>query len=596
MGEENPQDGLSSRIARLVHAHFDALPARSKPIVRDDGTREWIPMAGMVVVRGENTTEEELTCVAVTSGAKCLAASQLPNCKGLVLHDWHAEVLALRAFNYWVLSEVRGLLLGEDVAATTQSSSPSSSPSPSRFIRRRSPQQQQQQHPDQPPFELQPDLKVYMCCTCAPCGDASMELTMAAQEDPTPWVEDPSPSEPVSLSNPPAPEEPHPTHPTTSKPPTAALSSTSNPHTSTTVAKTPPTTDPPSSAPTKPPPANLLDGRGHFSKLGIVRRKPARADADSTKSKSCSDKLALRQVSSLLSPETALLVRVTASAYLAGVVLPETEISGVGCERAFGKEGRMKGLVGGYLAPSLSSSSGCQEVGEEEQRGLETREDGKEEEGDASGYRFHPFEILPIPAALADSLWQYGKPRDSPQTASTSTTKYKPGTISAVWVAAPSVGADRLVVLGPASGAKQLPKLAGSRTGLYESIIGGVKQGSKASAPVVRGASALSRARMWGTFREVVLDLQRNPARQDGRVKHEDGLSRLDDERLRQIVDAATYVDFKRAIVTSTRPGQARARALREAKTVLVPWVPNAGDGGWGLEVLVDANPKKRKR
>ncbi|PYH76440.1 hypothetical protein BO82DRAFT_296298 [Aspergillus uvarum CBS 121591] len=521
MGEENPQEGLSSRIARLVHTHFDALPARSKPIVRDDGTREWIPMAGMVVVRGENTTEEELTCVAVTSGAKCLAASQLPNCKGLVLHDWHAEVLALRAFNYWVLSEVRGLLLGEDVAATTQSSSPS----PSRFIRRRSPQQQQ--HPDQPPFELHPDLKVYMCCTCAPCGDASMELTMAAQEDPTPW------------------------------------------HIYYT--------------PTKPPPANLLDGRGHFSKLGIVRRKPARADADSTKSKSCSDKLALRQVSSLLSPETALLVRVTASAYLAGVMLPETEISGVGCERAFGREGRMKGLVGRYLSPSLSSSSGDEK--EEE-----------EEEGDASGYRFHPFEILPIPSAVADSLWQYGKPRDSPQTASTSTTKYKPGTISAVWVAAPSVGADQLVVLGPVSGAKQLPRLAGSRTGLYESIIGGVKQGSKASAPVVRGASALSRARMWGTFREIVLDLQKNQDRQDGRVKHEGGLSRLDDERLRQIVEAATYVDFKRAIVTSTRPGQARARALREAKTVLVPWVPNAGDGDWGLDVLVDANPKKRKR
>ncbi|RAH73514.1 tRNA-specific adenosine deaminase [Aspergillus aculeatinus CBS 121060] len=593
MGEENPQDGLSSRIARLVHTHFDALPARSKPIVRDDGTREWIPMAGMVVVRGENTTEEQLTCVAVTSGAKCLAASQLPNCKGLVLHDWHAEVLALRAFNYWVLSEVRGFLLGEEraaaagAAAVTESSSPS--PSPSRFIRRRHLQQQQQQQPDQPPFELHPDLKVYMCCTCAPCGDASMELTMAAQEDPTPWVEDPSPSEPVSLSGPlSAPEEPNPTH-TTARAPAAALSSTPDPppHTTATSTAPPPPTDPSSPAPSKPP-TTLLDGRGHFSKLGIVRRKPARADADSTKSKSCSDKLALRQVSSLLSTETALLVRVTASAYLAGVVLPETEISKVGCERAFGREGRMKGLVGGYLAPSLASSSGGREV-EEEQR-------EKEEGGIASGYRFHPFEILSIPSALADSLWQYGKPRDSPQTAATGTTKYKPGTISAVWVAAPSVGADQLVVLGPASGAKQLPKLAGSRTGLYESIIGGVKQGSKASAPVVRGASALSRARMWGSFREVVLDAQKNQGRRDGRVRRYDGLAQVDDEGLRRIVDAATYVDFKRAIATATKPGQARARALREAKTVLVPWVPNAGDEDWGLAVLVDANPKKRKR
>ncbi|OJK02832.1 hypothetical protein ASPACDRAFT_1885885 [Aspergillus aculeatus ATCC 16872] len=592
MGEENPQDGLSSRIARLVHTHFDALPARSKPIVRDDGTREWIPMAGMVVVRRENTTEEELTCVAVTSGAKCLAASQLPNCKGLVLHDWHAEVLALRAFNYWVLSEVRGFLLDEERAAVTQSSSSS----PSRFIRRRHLQPQQQQQPDQPLFELHPDLKVYMCCTCAPCGDASMELTMAAQEDPTPWVEDPSSSEPVSLSGPlPAPEESNLIQ-TTTRAPAAALSSTTNPPPHTTATSTappppPPPTDPSSLAPTKPP-ATLLDGRAHFSKLGIVRRKPARADADSTKSKSCSDKLALRQVSSLLSPETALLVRVTASAYLAGVVLPETEISKVGCERAFGREGRMKGLVGGYLAPSLASSFGGRGVEEEEE---EQREKETQEE-DASGYRFHPFEILSIPSALAESLWQYGKPRDSPQAASTGTTKYKPGTISAVWVAAPSAGADQLVVRGPAGGAKQLPKLAGSRTGLYESIIGGVKQGSKASAPVVRGASALSRARMWESFREVVLDLQKNQGRHDGRMRRDDGLSQVDEEGLRRIVDATTYVDFKRAIVTATKPGQARARALREAKTVLVPWVPNAGDGDWGLDVLVDANSKKRKR
>lgn len=45
-------DALAERIARVVHAHFDALPARSKPILRDDGTREWIPMCGVVVVRG----------------------------------------------------------------------------------------------------------------------------------------------------------------------------------------------------------------------------------------------------------------------------------------------------------------------------------------------------------------------------------------------------------------------------------------------------------------------------------------------------------------------------------------------------------------
>ncbi|PYH43225.1 tRNA-specific adenosine deaminase [Aspergillus saccharolyticus JOP 1030-1] len=539
------KDELPSRIARLVHTHFDALPARSKPIIRDDGTREWIPMAGMVVVRGENTPDEELTCVAVTSGAKCLAASQLPACKGLVLHDWHAEVLALRAFNHWVLSEVKGLLAERHTGTSS-----------SRFIRRRDAKQQQQQ-PD-PPFELHPDLKVYMCCTCAPCGDASMELTMAAQEDPTPWVQSSCPSTERGSGSAPHLESdaPTPSHATTTT--TTSDSAT----------------------------ATLLDGRAHFSKLGIVRRKPARADADSTKSKSCSDKLALRQVTSLLSPSTALLVAVTPAAYLAGVVLPETEISEVGCQRAFGREGRMRGLVGGDLAPLLSAD-------ENTRGGLGSNKDKAEE--DSSGYRFHPFKVLSIPSPLADSLWQYGKPRDAP--VASAMTKYKPGTISAVWVAAPSVAADQ-VVFGPASGAKQLPKLAGSRTGLYESLIGGVKQGSKASAPVVRGASALSRARMWGSLREIVCggshSVGEGAAGAGNTVLH--GVSATDINRLRQIVGTASYADFKKAITTTTPPGQARERARQQAKTVLVPWVPNPGDEDWGLDVLVDTNPKKRKR
>lgn len=43
---------LSSRIASLVHAHFDALPTRSKPTIFPDGSKEWIPMTGLVAVKG----------------------------------------------------------------------------------------------------------------------------------------------------------------------------------------------------------------------------------------------------------------------------------------------------------------------------------------------------------------------------------------------------------------------------------------------------------------------------------------------------------------------------------------------------------------
>jgi len=52
MPEPGDTASLPSRIASLVHAHFDALPTRSKPSIFPDGTREWIPMTGIVIVTG----------------------------------------------------------------------------------------------------------------------------------------------------------------------------------------------------------------------------------------------------------------------------------------------------------------------------------------------------------------------------------------------------------------------------------------------------------------------------------------------------------------------------------------------------------------
>jgi tRNA-specific adenosine deaminase 1 len=88
-----------------------------------------------------------------------------------------------------------------------------------------------------------------------------------------------------------------------------------------------------------------LNGREDFSRLGIVRRKPGRGDAPRTLSKSCSDKLALKQCTSLLSSPTALLV-LPRHAYLSSLVLPISRLSVVACERAFATSGRMKTVSG----------------------------------------------------------------------------------------------------------------------------------------------------------------------------------------------------------------------------------------------------------
>lgn len=91
--------------------------------------------------------------------------------------------------------------------------------------------------------------------------------------------------------------------------------------------------------------AAVLPGRAYFSRLGIVRRKPARGDAPPTLSKSCSDKLALKQCTSLLSSLASLLVD-PSRAYLHTLVLPESQHSRAACRRAFAAAGRMRDVAG----------------------------------------------------------------------------------------------------------------------------------------------------------------------------------------------------------------------------------------------------------
>jgi tRNA-specific adenosine deaminase 1 len=315
---------------------------------------------------------------------------------------------------------------------------------------------------------------------------------------------------------------------------------------------------------------SLLDGRAHFSLLGVVRRKPARTDAESTRSKSCSDKLALKQVSSLLSWQTSRLVAPTQNAYLAGLVLPEDEISHIACERAFGANGRMKALDGRSW-PSDTP--------------------------DRIGYQFRPFQILSVPVREIEALWKFAKPKNiTPEASDAAITprKSKPGNVSAVWTLAPS-HSHRCAVLSDV-GSKQLPSLFRSKTGLYESIIGGVKQGNKASSPLPRGASALSRSKLWALMSNI---LESEGRAQDSRGDREQSANKTV-EALPETCPpqdtqkATTYQDLKQSREKVSGPHRPREEAIRDARGVLKGWIRNVGDEDWGLDVLVD--PKKRKR
>ena len=236
---------------------------------------------------------------------KCLPRSKVEQAEGNVLHDSHAEVLAVRAFNRFLVEECQDLAYGglgrgsrwlrwrlagglhwnyeEAVGERRQSQSNDTGMEILERGKEAGVLGALEAGPHEQPFCLRDDISIHMFASEAPCGDASMELTMAEQEDATPWT-------------------------------------------------------PPSD--TQAADEEDMLGRGHFDRLGIVRRKPSRPDAPLSWSKSCSDKLAMRQCTSLLSSITSRLVW-PGNVYLTSLVLPESQYVPVACERAFGASGRM---------------------------------------------------------------------------------------------------------------------------------------------------------------------------------------------------------------------------------------------------------------
>jgi len=155
----------------------------------------------------------------------------------------------------------------------------------------------------------------------------------------------------------------------------------------------------------------------------------ARGDSPPTLSKSCSDKLALKQCTSLLSSATSLLVS-PGNAYLDTLILPHSRYRPQACERSFGAEGRMN-PVATQIWPG--------------------------------GYAFHPFKVDTTELDFKYSRRNAGA---SP------TGETKGCNIAAVW-----------------------------NPHVQETLINGVLQGRKQTDP--RGASALSKSRMFSLFSEI---------------------------------------------------------------------------------------------
>ncbi|KAL9124474.1 MAG: hypothetical protein Q9217_006201 [Psora testacea] len=263
---------LEDRVVATVHAQFAKLPAKSKPrnVIAGD-VAEWVPLAGIAICKEDGSVQ----CVALGTGMKCIDIMKIGLANGNILHDSHAETLALRAFNHFLLNECHRLTLSKRAVSDVIQPKVGYECAPSSR---------------QQPFTVREGVRIFMYCSEAPCGDASMELVMQAQKDTTPW-----PVTQRSLG-----DEQH--------------------------------------------GATLL-GRGSFSELGVVRRKPARADAITSLSKSCSDKLAMKQCTSFLSGLASLLIS-PENAFLDTLILPKDQYASEACERAFGPTGRMAPVSG----------------------------------------------------------------------------------------------------------------------------------------------------------------------------------------------------------------------------------------------------------
>lgn len=283
-----------------------------------------------------------------------------------------------------------------------------------------------------------------------------------------------------------------------------------------------------------------LLGRGYFSQLGIVRGKPSRGDAPPSLSKSCSDKLALKQCTSLLSSLSSLLVS-PSSAYLTSIILPESQYSPMGCQRCFSAtpvdgqhpqdNGRMKPLLPYLRANNTTTDSTVEDT-------------AISKTWKSSGYAFVPFKVH------------------------TTTLEFE---FSKRTVAAAAAERKAQAAGGGTNMTATNLAVTWSANGLNEGIIGGVLQGRKNFD--IKGASAVSRRKLWMLANEVAGNLAGSLAADE---RGDSGVHALVKCLSSKEV---TYDEVKGCSLMKGR------RAVKEEsrRDALKGWKKNTGDGGFRL-------------
>lgn len=234
---------FADQVAETVIKGYNELSSKGKPCIRSNGVKEWTVLAGMVAI---DDVAGEFRLLSIGTGLKATPDVELIRSQGRIVHDCHAEIVCLRAFNALLLKEFQNVKGGRDSFLVEQKAGEY--------------------------FKIKEKWNFAMYISKIPCGDAIMGALVDANDaeifDYYELDDDYAKKQYID-----------------------------------------------------PEIHSIIRGRANYALRSVVRTKPGRADSNITLSKSCSDKLTMKQLTSLCNSLTWCLLNTPV--YLNFVILPK---------------------------------------------------------------------------------------------------------------------------------------------------------------------------------------------------------------------------------------------------------------------------------
>ncbi|KAI8386437.1 tRNA-specific adenosine deaminase 1 [Nakaseomyces glabratus] len=140
------RDDYGTKITELVLSEYEKLSAKGRPVTRSNGAKEGTIVAAVIA---SDTRTDKHSILTITTGVKSTPNDELARSKGKILHDCHAEILALRGFNRLLLEHIKRSM--EGIESNLIHNTPNG-------------------------FEWNNELELTLFISKLPCGELSMSL------------------------------------------------------------------------------------------------------------------------------------------------------------------------------------------------------------------------------------------------------------------------------------------------------------------------------------------------------------------------------------------------------------------------------------